>query len=688
MKIIKRYLQFLFVLLLLNNIFLDATLGVSNAQAQIIGIQNNGEFLVAGSVTINGIPQYMIARYTAFGTIDLSYGNYGYAATPIGSISAANGLAILSNNQPVVVGFAQLAPGDEFAIARYNADGTLDTTFNNTGIVTTSIGAGACAYNVIEDSFGRYIIAGVSIIGGAPIVTVARYNADGTLDFTFGNNGIAMKRIFASAGAYDVGLQSTGKIITAGFTINSGKRELGLVRFNTNGAVDTTFNGSGTIATPIGADACAYTLAIQSNDRIIAAGVSNNQFALARYTSNGSPDTSFGSGGIVTTRIGNTAQINDIALQNNGLIVAAGFSDNQFALARYNANGSIDTTFGNAGIVTTPLGITAMANSVVVQENGQIVVAGTSDTGVVLVRYNSTGSIDASFGTNGIINFPNSYNAPDVFGITNINIANNAQIDYSKLNLSNSIMNSDISAQAAIANNKLAPLSLAGTVLNTATTATSFDVPGAIVARDTLGNFNANMIFSDVTGDLIGSASDNLLKSGDTMSGVLVLPAGSAVVPSLQFSGSKKTGLSAVADTVSISTKGVERVAIGDNGCVTINSPQSDPALTVNGQTLVAGDISNSGNIIFNTNALTLNSIGSTQGPLMKIYGGVGNTGLQGSVTLDYTAAGFGNTPIICMNPLNGVSVLLTIKSITNTTAIVMSGSTLNVPFNYIAIGI
>ena len=100
------------------------------------------------------------------------------------------------------------------------------------------------------------------------------------------------------------------------------------------------------------------------------------------------------------------------------------------------------------------------------------------------------------------------------------------------------------------------------------------------------------------------------------------------------------------------------------------------------------GDISNSGNIIFNTDARSLNSVGSTQGPLMKIYGGVGNTGLQGSVTLDYTAAGFSNTPIICMNPVNGTSVLLTIKSITNTTAIIMSGSTLNVPFNYIAIGI
>ena len=110
-------------------------------------MENSGP---VGTIIEDGVNQCMTARYTAFGTIDLSYGNYGYVATPIGTTSAANGLAILSNNQPVVVGLAQLAPGDEFAIARYNTNGTLDTTFNNTGIATKSIGAGACAYNIID----------------------------------------------------------------------------------------------------------------------------------------------------------------------------------------------------------------------------------------------------------------------------------------------------------------------------------------------------------------------------------------------------------------------------------------------------------------------------------------------------------------------------------------------------------
>ena len=207
-------------------------------------------------------------------------------------------------------------------------------------------------------------LGGISIIGGAPIMTVARYNTNGSSDTTFGNNGVATKRIFGSAGAYDVVIQSTGKIVTAGFTISSsGNREFGLVRFNTDGSLDTTFNTVGTIATPIGNNACAYSLVSQSNNYIIAAGVSNNKFALARYNSNGSLDTTFGSGGIVTTPIGSSAQINDIVLQSNSQIVAVGFSDNKIALARYNTNGSLDNTFGSGGIVTTSIGgFAAIAN--------------------------------------------------------------------------------------------------------------------------------------------------------------------------------------------------------------------------------------------------------------------------------------------------------------------------------------
>ena len=684
----QKKMRFLSILLIAGSSLMRATPGISVPQAQAIGIQSNGKILAAGSVTLNGIPQNMIARYTPFGTIDLSYGNYGYVATPIGTNSFANGLAVLSNNQPVVVGLGQLVPGAEFTIARYSTNGMLDATFNATGIATKLIGTGACAYNVVVNSSGKYIVAGVSIISGAPIVTVVRYNSDGTIDSSFGSGGIATKRIFSSAGAYDVALQSTGKIVTSGFTVNSGTREFGLVRFNTDGSLDTTFNGGGTVATAIGSDASAFALAIQTNDRIVAAGVSNNQFVLARYTVNGSLDSSFGTGGIVKTIIGGNSQINDVILQSNGKIVAVGFSANQCALARYNVNGTLDTSFGVGGIVTTAIGTTALASSVALQDNGQIVVAGTSDTGVVIVRYNTDGSIDTAFGTNGMVNFPDSDDAPDIFGISDVNIAADADIEYSKLNLAGSIVDSDIRLGAAIADTKLQTIQTPGKVLNVATTATALNVAGSIVARDTLGNFAANTISSDLIGNVAGAASENLLKSGDTMSGVLVLTAGSALVPSLQFNGSINTGLSAASNILAFSTKGLERVTIDSNGAVAINTPHAGAALTVHGDSVFDGNSSNTGNIVFNTTALSLNTVGTTQGPLMKIYGGVSNTGLAGAVTIDYTAAGFSAVPIICTNPLNGISVQLAIGSITNSSATVMSNSQLNIPFNYIALGI
>lgn len=674
--------------LLSHNICIMATLGVTNAQGNAVQLQNDNKIIVAGTVTVNNLQQLMLARYTPFGTIDTAYGYNGYVATPLGTDAIINALT-MNSGQAVVAGLAQLSAGTTFALAQYNKNGDLDLAFNGSGIVTQYIGTGACAHAIMVDSSNRYVAAGTSIIGGAPIVTVVRYKADGTLDASFGESGIATKRIFGNAGAYDFAFQNTGKIITVGYTVNAGTREFGLVRFNTDGSLDTTFGSVGTIVTPIGSDACAYAIAVQSNNYIIAAGVSNAKFALARYKANGSLDTTFGFGGIVTTAIGSSAQINDIVLQSDGKIVAVGFSQNDIALARYTRNGSLDTTFGSGGIVITEAGTTALANSVSLQSNGQIIVSGSSNNGTVVLRYNTNGSLDTTFGVNGVINFPNDYNAPDIFGIADVNIAADANIAYAKLNLNNSIINSDINAAAAIADAKLQTIQTPGKVLNSATTATALNSSGAIVARDTLGNFSAQVISADLLGNVIGSATQNLLKSGDTMSGSLVLPSGTFAQPALQFDGSLTTGLSADAGTLSISTQGIERVAIDSNGALLINTPTAGTALTINGGgALIKGDILGSGNIVFNTSSLDLNSVGSTQGPFVKIFSGVANTGLRGQVSIDYSAAGFSNPPVICANSISGTSVTLSINLITNQSATIMSPANFNVPFNYIALGI
>ena len=145
------------------------------------------------------------------------------------------------------------------------------------------------------------------------------------------------------------------------------------------GDLDPTFGAGGKVTTVFGGDSRAYVLVLQPNGKLVAAGVGPNGFALARYNPDGSLDTSFGAGGKVTTPIG---AANALVLQPDGKLVAAGsnyISPSDFVLVRYNPNGSLDTSFGGDGKVTTAIGFGAEANALALQPDGKLVAAGTSD---------------------------------------------------------------------------------------------------------------------------------------------------------------------------------------------------------------------------------------------------------------------------------------------------------------------
>jgi uncharacterized delta-60 repeat protein len=218
------------------------------------------------------------------------------------------------------------------------------------------------------------------------------HNAKGRLLEGFGLNKQNIPCIITAA----VAIQSDGKIVAAGgsynFASNGGTNDgFELARYNTDGSLDISFGTGGKVVTPFGGYAVASAVAIQSDGKIVAAGrslignVSN--FALARYNTNGSLDTTFGMGGKVVTLIGGSSFASAVAIQSNGKIVAAGntrpnlgFSFLYFALARYNTNGSLDTSFGSGGIVETPIGnSSAAANAVAIQPDGRIVAAGGSN---------------------------------------------------------------------------------------------------------------------------------------------------------------------------------------------------------------------------------------------------------------------------------------------------------------------
>ena len=272
--------------------------------------------------------------------------------------------------------------------------GSLDTTFGTGGIVTTPVGSyDAYAYALGIQSDGRIVVAGYSSSGSNYDFALARYNTNGTLDTTFGTGGIVITPMGNGYDiAYALGIQSDGRILIAGNSYNGSNYDFALVRYNTNGSLDTTFGTGGIVTTPVGSgDSEALALGIQSDGRILAAGKSpdgsNNDFALLRYNTNGTLDTTFGAGGIVTTPVGSgDAYANALGIQSDGRILAAGKSYNgsryDFTLVRYNTDGALDTTFGTSGIVTTPVGsYDSYALAVGIQSDGSILAAGSSDNG-------------------------------------------------------------------------------------------------------------------------------------------------------------------------------------------------------------------------------------------------------------------------------------------------------------------
>ena len=345
-------------------------------------------FLVCGLITVK--------TPAAPGALDPTFGNGGRVIGDFfDPLNVALGMAIQADGKIVVVGEGANSNTWDFAVVRYNTDGSLDTSFGGTGIVLTPVGnSHDLATSVAIQADGKIVVAG----GTGSSLAVVRYNPNGTLDTSF--NGTGKVITSASSGAGDLAIQSDGKIVVAGGNA--------LIRYNTNGSLDTSFNGTGIVITQ--SSGIASSVAIQSDGKIVAAGGSQNSFAVVRYNTDGLLDTSFNGTGIVTTPVGNSGSgAEELAIQPDGKIVAAGYAvgaNLDFAFVRYNPNGSLDTTFGGTGKVVTPVGDSVdYANSLAIQADGKIVAAGyssnNSGSDFAVARLNPNGSLDTSFGGTG-----------------------------------------------------------------------------------------------------------------------------------------------------------------------------------------------------------------------------------------------------------------------------------------------
>ncbi len=339
---------------------------------------------------------------------------------------ARSGMALQADGKIVMVG----GTFTDFILARFNADGSIDTSFGIDGKVTTDMGSGLRqeeALAVAIQSDGKIVVAGHTAIDNtppnpdpSPTFALARYNSDGSLDTSFGTGGRVSNNV--NGQAYAVAIQGDGKIVVAGefsFLSSNGSdfSDFTVARFNTNGTLDLAFGGSGTgqVATDIGsATNTARNLVLQPNGAIVVSGKPQGSQTgfdhtdVARYNANGTLDASFGSGGRLTLAGVDVGQ--GLVRQLDGKFVLVGSttvgtfpaSSTRFALMRLNADGSPDTSFGTAGTVNTAFTFNATAFAVALQGDGKIVAAGSTVREVqpnfVVARYNADGSLDTIFG--------------------------------------------------------------------------------------------------------------------------------------------------------------------------------------------------------------------------------------------------------------------------------------------------
>jgi uncharacterized delta-60 repeat protein len=363
------------------------------------------------------------------GTLDPSFGAAGLATGPTG-----RGVAIQPDGKIVVVGTASNA----IEVIRYTSSGSLDSTFGSGGIVTTQTGKfRSQGMAVAVQGDGKIVAAGYaynsysSKYGYNYAITMVRYNSDGSLDQTFGGHkggGIVATDITPNIDVPSgVALQPDGKIVVVGHAgegilgaITPTPLELVVLRYDTNGSLDSTFGTGGIAALRQGVVESGSSVAVQPDGSIVAGAYQGNVAsqagaAVVRFTAAGQLDSTFGSGGIATFTLAGATNYGtpSVAVQS-GNIVALGTasysSGNQIYLTRFTTTGQLDTSFGSSGFVTnSAFSSTAATGAVQVAGNGDLLVAGTSTSATptgtpdfALAAYLPTGALDTTFGTNGV----------------------------------------------------------------------------------------------------------------------------------------------------------------------------------------------------------------------------------------------------------------------------------------------
>ncbi|HEV7643971.1 MAG TPA: hypothetical protein VGO50_08535 [Pyrinomonadaceae bacterium] len=373
-------------------------------QGTDILVQPDGKVLAAvtSQVFVGGM-SFALRRLNPDGSMDMTFGNAGMVTTLFitpqqSSTGEIRSLALQPDGKILAGGYSVDAQGAEtFTIVRYNPNGTLDTSFGVDGKSAIDFDVPCLGNHLAIAPDGKIILAGsqktINNVGTLSVM-VARYNSNGTRDTSFDTDGYTITTLLDwNSSVTGLQVQPDGKMIVAGRTKTGSN--FGMMRFNIDGSVDTSF-GTGGLATTIIGTGTSNIAAIEllPDGRILAGGTASNSgttdFALARYNTDGSLDTSFDGDGMVLTPVGaGNDTLRGIVVQSDGKIVAVGSSSNDFSFARWNIDGSVDTTFGTNGKTIVNLGGTETASGLALDPLGRATFAGRSNNALITGRLRS-----------------------------------------------------------------------------------------------------------------------------------------------------------------------------------------------------------------------------------------------------------------------------------------------------------
>jgi uncharacterized delta-60 repeat protein len=364
--------------------------------ARSVVVQPDGKILVAGTAD-DATANFAVARYNPDGSLDTTFSGDGRHTLTFGSEDICTGMALQADGRIVLVGYTDIEGTNDFAVARLNADGTPDTFFSGDGQQIIDFGFDDRASSVVIQPNGRIVVGG-SIDGGSANFAFARLNTNGTLDSNFDGDGRADYTFGNADFCTSIALQADGKIVAGGYTNNGGTNDFAALRMNADGSLDATFDADGKQTVNFGDDDRANAVLVQADGKIVLAGAWDGgqaDYALVRLNTNGSLDSTFSGDGkanfsFAANGFGQAEFATGVVQQKDGKLVVVGYTDNNNAggannigVLRLNADGTLDSTFSGDGKQQVNFLGDDLGYAVALQNDGKIVVAGTTTTGGV-----------------------------------------------------------------------------------------------------------------------------------------------------------------------------------------------------------------------------------------------------------------------------------------------------------------